>query len=331
MLEIEEHFKTLRAELEAKGTIEHGLSTGRIELLGRAEVEKLVSEWWSGRESVRKPQVDDFTDRRDLLAAIREEAALLAERPEGDVAARLADRILVRAGAAASPSRVGTMRTASLDPAVDRSTEQYRYLCELVGQALRLESVMAADYLLGRQEAVHDRLFNPLGVKRGAPEARTVRDLIAEYRKEREALRGKESTHRKYGLLFRAMKEVWGDDMPVHAIGRPQCIELLSFLKRVPPNVGKRFPRLSLKRAVAKADAAGLAGLAPNTVGSYMQGLVAILRWAADADWGVKVNTRDLVETRKAQVKRRGFQPDELQKLFGALRAFRERSRSPKS
>jgi hypothetical protein len=55
------------------------------------------------------------------------------------------------------------MRTASLDPAVDRSTEQYRYLCELVGRALRLESVMAADHLLGRQEAVHDRLFNPLG------------------------------------------------------------------------------------------------------------------------------------------------------------------------
>jgi hypothetical protein len=117
-----------------------------------------------------------------------------------------------------------------------------------------------------------------------------VRDLIAEYRKEREALRGKESTHRKYGLLFRAMKEVWGDDMPVQAIGRSQCIELLSFLKRVPPNVGKRFPRLSLTRAVAKADAEGLPGLAPNTVGSYMQGLVAILRWATDADWGVKVN-----------------------------------------
>ncbi len=54
MAEIEEHFKTLRAELEAKGTIEHGLSTGRIELLGRAEVQKLVSEWWGGREAVRK-------------------------------------------------------------------------------------------------------------------------------------------------------------------------------------------------------------------------------------------------------------------------------------
>ncbi|MBU1516803.1 MAG: hypothetical protein KKA25_22080 [Alphaproteobacteria bacterium] len=112
--------------------------------------------------------------------------------------------------------------------------------------------------------------------------------------------------------------------MPVQAIVRPQCIQLLSFLKRVPPNVGKRLPGLSLASAVAKADAEGLPGLAPNTVGSYMQGLVAILRWASDADWGVKVNTRDLVETRKAQVKRRGFRPYELQKLFGPLRPFRE-------
>lgn len=171
---------------------------------------------------------------------------------------------------------------------------------------------------------MHDRLLNPLGVKRGAPEARTVRDLIAEYGKDREARHGKESTHRKCGLLFRAMKEVWGEDLPVQAISRRHCIELLSLLKRAPPNVGKRFPRLSLARAVAKAEAEGLPGLAPNTVGSYMQGDVAMLRWAADEDWGVKVNTRDLVETRRAQVKRRGFKVDELHKLFGALRAFRE-------
>ena len=70
------------------------------------------------------------------------------------------------------------------------------------------------------------------------------------------------------------------------------------------PERRQALSRLSLTRAIAKADAEGLPGLAPNTVGSYMQGLVAILRWATDADWGVKVNTRDLVETRKAQVKR---------------------------
>jgi hypothetical protein len=99
--EIAERFKTLRAELEARGAIEHGLSTGRIDLLGRAEVEKIVAEWWGRREATRKPQLDEFTDRRDLLAAIREEAALLTERPEGDVAARLADQLLVKAGAAA--------------------------------------------------------------------------------------------------------------------------------------------------------------------------------------------------------------------------------------
>lgn len=113
MAEISERFKTVRAELEARGTIENGLSSGRIDLLGWAEVEKLVAEWWGSREPVRKLQLDEFTDRRDPLAAIGEEAALLAERPEGDVAMRLADQLLVKAGAAAYPRRVGTMRTAS--------------------------------------------------------------------------------------------------------------------------------------------------------------------------------------------------------------------------
>lgn len=325
MAEITEGFRRLRADLEAQGTIKTALATGRLELLGRAEVETLVLEWWNERERMRKPEVGEFIDPHDLLMSIREEAAQLTDqRREGDdIAIRLTDQLLVKAGVAAYPRQVGTMRTASRDPAVDRNTEQYRYLCQLVERALRQETILASDHLLSRQEAVHDRLFNPAGVKRGAPEVRTVTDLIAEYRTEREALRGKESTARKYGLLFRVMEEVWGAGMPVQSIGRQQCIEVLSFLQRLPPNAMKRFPRLTLTQAIDRGEAKGLGGLASNTVGSYMQGLTAILRWAENGDWGVRVNTRGLVATRKAEVKRRGFKPDELRKLFAALEPFR--------
>jgi integrase len=135
---------------------------------------------------------------------------------------------------------------------------------------------------------------------------------------------GKESTDRKYGLLFRVMEEVLGPTLPVAAIGRAQCVEVLNFLRRLPPNATKRFPKLTLAEAVAKAEAEGLRGLAPNTFATYMQNLTAILRWAENGGWGVKVNTRGLVSTRKPQVRRRGFEPDELVKLFGALEPYRE-------
>lgn len=161
-------------------------------------------------------------------------------------------------------------------------------------------------------------------MRREGDEVRTVRDLIAEYRAERESKHGKESTDRKYGLLFRIMEEVLGADTPVPAIGRPQCIEVLNFLKRMPPNATKRFPRLSLAQAVAKAEAEGLKGLAANTVASYMQNFVAVLTWATNAGWGVKVSTQGLVPERKAEVKRRGFDPDELRKLFAALEPFQK-------
>ena len=82
MAGIAEGFKRLRAELEAKGTIERGLSTGRIDLLGRAEVETLVAEWWGGREAVRKPRIAERCDTRlrHLISVGSSEGADLSRR-----------------------------------------------------------------------------------------------------------------------------------------------------------------------------------------------------------------------------------------------------------
>jgi integrase len=323
MAEITLGFKKLREQVAAQGVLSEALTTARIELLGRAEVEKLVADWWSKREGLRKPVVDQTSDPDEMLEAVLDDADRVAHPgPEdGDVAGRLADRLLVDAGMAAYPRKVGAMRTASLEPAVDRTAEQYHYLCKLISRAMRLEGALAKDHLLGREDAPYDRLFNPTGLWGEVDEAHTVRDLVRQYRAEREAEFGKESTDRKYGLLFRILEEVLGPDTPVRSIGRAQCVEVMSFLKRMPPNATKRFPKLTLAQAVAKADAEGLDGLAPNTVASYMQNFSAMLRWAED--WGAKVATRGLVRTRKAKVKRRRFYPEELRKLFAALEPFR--------
>jgi integrase len=269
---------------------------------------------------------DDLEDVEDILGAIIEDAerAVAGRLADGDVAGRLTDRLLVNAGVVAYPRRIGRMRTAALDPSVDRSTEQYRYLRSLVARALGLEAEIARDHVRGTGSAPYHRLFNPNGARQGSEEARTLRELISEYRAEREAVRGKESTDRKYGLLFRVLEEVLGPDTTVPSIGRAQCVEVLNFLRRLPPNATKRFPRLSLTQAVAKAEAEGLKGLSSNTVASYMQNLAAVLRWGEDNGWGASAKTRGLVTSRKPEVRRRGFEPDELKGLFDGLRHFRE-------
>ena len=82
-------------------------------------------------------------------------------------------------------------------PASTVRQAQYRYLCGLIAKALQLEGALAKNYILGRRDAPTDPLFNPAlsaGPSREntATEGRSVADLIAAYRSEREVLHGKE-------------------------------------------------------------------------------------------------------------------------------------------
>lgn len=330
LAEMEVGFEKLRTQLREQGRVPAALSSGKLEQLARRDVEGLVLRWWANREPLRHSEDNDALDPSEALHTIEQDLGAL-DKPhpqEPDPVRSIADQLLVQAGMAAYPQRRGPIRTKVRYPAVDRSSEQYRYLCELVGRALPLELAILRDHLLGRHDAPHDPLFHPAGlVDAGRPDGagatRCIRDLIAEYRAEREALLGKESTDRKYGLVFRVMEEVVGPDMPVRALGRAECVRMLTFLRKLPPNCGKRFPKLTLSQAVAKAESEKLPGLAPNTVGSYMQNLAAILRWAECGGWGVKADTKDLIASRRPQIRRRGFTTNELRTLFEALEPYR--------
>ena len=329
LAEIEIGFETLRNELRERGKVSGALAVGKLERLSRGEIEALVADWWTARTAYRTLPVSGDND--DPMALLEEEERFLVHGHEAgaDPVQSVADRLLVDAGIAAQPLRVGKIKTQVLYPVVDRSTAQYRYLRELVARALPLEIALARDSITGAKAASYDPLLHPTGVKLSGQslehgEGRTLKDLVTEYRTEREAVRGKESTDRKYGLLFRVLEEVIGSETLVAAIGRAQCVDVLTFLRRLPPNATKRFPTLTLSEAAAKAEAGGLPGLAPNTVGSYMQNLSAILRWAEQGGWGVKVNTGSLIDSRSPRVKRRGFGQDELRTLFTALEQFRE-------
>lgn len=331
LAEIEREFTVQRAALRSQGHAEGELAAGKLEKLTRPEIEGIVAAWWKKRSKHRQPPLSAYDDPAELLAELEGEAAELHSFDAlSDPVGQATDQLLVEAGHLAKPRKLGRGHTQVQFPTVDRASDQYAYLCQLVRRALEQEFALAKDHITRRQNAPHDPIFNPRGLgalldDQDRREMHTVEDWIAQYRAEREALLGEESTSRKYGLLFRVLTEVLGPQTAMRSIARSHCIEVMTFLKALPPNVTKfkRYRSLSLTDAIALAKADGAKGLAANSVGSYMQNVTAMLRWAENADWGVKVNTKGLIETRRADVQRRGFTSGELETLFTALNRFR--------
>ena len=327
LAEIEAHFDGLRNRLQRMGPIESALAVGKLEQLGQRELELIVSDWWRAREDARRPTVEHTDDLATLVAEIEEDVRHLGGDPtNNDTVRGVVDALLLRAGIAAKPLLIGSRATSVRYPTVDRQTPSYRYLCELVARGLAAEATLAKDHVLGRRDSLPDPIFNrecgsSTSVTTGG--SRRLADLFDAYAAERAALYSEQSTEKKYGFVFRIMEEVLGRDRLVSSLTRADCVQVLAFMKRLPPNATKRFPLLSLSEAAAKADTDQLGRIAPNTVASYMQALAAALRWADDAGWNVKINMRDLTGSREAQVKRRGFRPEELEILFGSLTAFR--------
>lgn len=325
LAEIEAGFERLRADLRSRPAIEIALAAGRIEDLGRQQLEALVAEWWHGRTPLREPELDDGLDRREALARLAHEDHL-AEQSEdqgSDRAREAADQLLVAAGMASKPHRVGSIRTNKRFPTIDRSTSAYLQLVALVRQGLRFERELAHDHVAGERSTASHPIFNPGGEVRQVA-VQTVSDMIKSYRVERERLYGIESTARKYGLLFRAIEEFWGSDLPVRDITRERCVELVEFIRSLPVNGTKKFPKLTLARSIEIATVERHKRLAPKTAATYVNNLRAILRWAKRQRFDVEVDTEGLAPRGDAEVQRRGLTPDEMRTLFSDLAEFRE-------
>ncbi|WP_426044184.1 DUF6538 domain-containing protein [Caulobacter sp. DWR3-1-2] len=147
----------------------------------------------------------------------------------------------------------------------------------------------------------------------------TLGKLIDDYRREREALHGLESTARKYDHIFKALEECLGRGRDIETITRADCRNLRDLLRRVPVHMTKRYPKLSMVEAAAAGERDKVSVLAPNTVTTYLQHLAAIFNWAVKEDLIGKSPAADLVKKGRANVKRRGFTSDELRKVFAGL------------
>ncbi|OWK33655.1 site-specific integrase [Sphingomonas dokdonensis] len=327
LAEIESHFDKLRERVRIMGPIAGALALGKLERLRHGQIEAVVSDWWRRREEARRPVSEEPEEIAAIVADVEHDARHVGAGADCMVVRSAADRLLVDAGIAVRPLRVGSITAKVPQPDVDRGSTSYRYLCELVARGLSAETALAKDHFLSRSDAPYDPIFNPdvsTGKQGSFVNDRRLADLFEAYTAERTALHGEQSTEKRYGFVFRIMAEVLGSDKSVSSLTRADCVKVLTFLKRLPPNASKRFPDLSLTEVAELADQQSLPRLAPNSIASYMQALAAVLRWAEDAGWGVAINMRDLTGSREATVKRRGFRPEELEGLFASLTPFRQ-------
>lgn len=324
LAEITAGFERLREELRARPFVEMALATARIEDLGRAAIEGLVQQWWQGRTSLRAPIPAVGQAVTEALAALEAEELLVSRATEEgrDLAAEVADRLLVDAGHASRPHRVGRIKTVIQYPIVDRSEGAYQQLRALVQTGLDYEAQLARDHITGNATTPRHPIFNPSNDPATAV-GKTVGILLEDYRAERNRLHGAESTARKYGILLGLLEERWGTELRTSDISRQRCVDIVSFIQRLPANGSKKFPKMTFTQRVAAADAGNHARLAPNSVRTYVRNLCAVLRWGRNHGYGVEVNTDGLVPTGGAMVERRGMTPAELGILFDRLAAFR--------
>lgn len=324
LAEITAGFEQMREALRARPFVEAALSTARIEDLGRTAIEGLVRDWWQGRAALRAPETLAGEDLGMALAS-RDAEELLQKRSveEGrDLASEVADRLLVEAGHASRPHRVGKIKTSVSYPAVDRSKAAYERLRGLVRTGLEYEARLARDHLTGNSTTPKHAIFNPSG-DQSKSGGKTVGNLICDYRAERNRLHGAESTDRKYGLLLGLLEECWGSELQTCEITRQRCVEIVAFIQRLPANGSKKFPELTFTQRAGAAEAGDHARLAPNTVRTYVRNLCALLRWGKNHAYGVDVNTDGLVPTGGAMVERRGMTHEELGILFKRLSPLR--------
>lgn len=198
-----------------------------------------------------------------------------------------------------------------------------------VVQHEELERQRAARYLAALEAAA----LSPgqLQVAR-APDAyspregdRTVKELIAAFRKERSERYGGESTERKYSHIFTALEDVLTPDKPLRAITREDVRKLRDLLRSMPNHMGKRYPGLSMSEAIEQAAEDDAPLLAPNTVNSYLSNLSAMFNWARDVvGWMDGNPAKGFIDKSLPTVKRRGFSSDELDAIFSVLSSFRE-------
>lgn len=177
----------------------------------------------------------------------------------------------------------------------------------------------AAMLILSQAPANTLRLVGEAGFV-ARPGDKTVAEVIASYRKERDQA----DTEKQYGHIFRCLLELTGPDTPIRAVGRDEIIEIRRLLYALPANATKRFKGKPLLEVIQLTEDDNKPKLAPNTVRSYMKNLNAVFNHAVKALRQMDFNpVAEFIPAKDDSVKRRAFTSEEQDLVFAGLEAQR--------
>jgi integrase len=115
--------------------------------------------------------------------------------------------------------------------------------------------------------------------------------------------------------------EVWGQDTPVKTINRDACRQLLDTLRWLPTNAAKRYPKLSVLKAVHLARENRLTTvLSATTVNAYLNILSMAFNFAVNEGWIDRNPAKGLrlIDPIRKRDKRLPFSPAQLVSIFNA-------------
>src|ERR1700737_3548128 len=116
-----------------------------------------------------------------------------------------------------------------------------------------------------------DRLFADIEADTPPSASALARREGSERSENDPARRGlTEKTRQAYGTVFRALRELLGENKRVREITREDCGRVQEILCSLPPNASKRLPGLALERAAATAKEREWPPLHHKTATNYL-------------------------------------------------------------
>ena len=118
------------------------------------------------------------------------------------------------------------------------------------------------------------------------PQDRNVSELCEKYEEHKRTVGVSVGALNKYQMQFRIVKEFFGEDTGISAIGVEQAQALADFLAKIPLNATQRYPKVTLPEAAAQESLAPAPKLvSAKTQQDYLQGISALFRHALELDW----------------------------------------------
>lgn len=251
-------------ELEATGVTSPQQPASDVTALVRSYVER------KSAEMEKRFAIDPPTDsevRTERMAEADQTVAILRDpaNPElGPWVTRVTTDIL-QEGSASIPAE----------------GEEYAKVASVVVRGLvELTRREAALYQGDRSRSYFDHLFGPTHTA-PVPFRQIANQFLAQRKEEAKANRRSQKWIDKIDALVGTICELIGEETPVAEIDYDACQQMRSLVAKLPANRLKLYSKLSVRKAIERAEKDGRSTLAPLTQGEYIATFKSIMELAA--------------------------------------------------